>query len=102
MQVKWEQISISTFVLYLCEVLGFEAPVWERGLRACWFRFPESDTGPTLTTNHLHLHRFCWFAPFKMAVLKEEKSIPRSSPRKGKSTSEACASEVLHDDWLNL
>lgn len=103
MQAKWEQISVSTFVLYLCEILSFDAPVWERGLQACWLRFPKADTGPALTTNNLHLHSFSSFAPSEMAFFfKEEKSIPYSSLREEKSTSEACASEVLHDDWLNL
>ena len=78
MQVKWEQISVSTFVLYLCEVLGFYAPVWERDLQACWLRFPKADTGPALTTNHLHLHCFSAFAPSEMAVFLKRRSRSRA------------------------
>jgi len=29
MQVKWEQIFVSTFVLCLCERLAFDTQVWE-------------------------------------------------------------------------
>jgi len=75
MQAKWEQIFISTFVLCLCERLASGAQVGGGGLQVHKRPDPSADVSP----------------PEPMLKLLELKS-----------TSEACASEVLHDDWLNL
>lgn len=103
MQAKWEQIFVSTFVLYLCEILIFDGPVWESDLQVSWLRDPRAGTGPPLTHNTSSLHSHNLYALSEMVVIGEAMSVPCSNPRKGKkSTFEARASEVLHDDWFNL
>ena len=72
MQAKWEQISVSTLVLYLCEILIFDAPVWDGDLQVCWLLDPSAVTDLPFTHNNSYLHSYYLYAHSEMAVLRVE------------------------------
>jgi len=85
MQAKRDQIFVSTFVLYLCEILTFDAPVWGSDLQACWLRDQSAGTVPPLTHNDSPLHCLSLNAHSEMAAFEETNSVPCSNIRKKKA-----------------